>query len=338
MTPTIAVEPSREKQEAVALFVKLIDEYPIIGVVDMTNLPAKQLQHMRAKLREQGIVLKMTKRRLIAKAFEQSKKDGLDKLSQHIRGMPALIFTKENPFALFKLLKKSQSKAPIKGGQIAPDDIIVPAGPTGFAPGPVIGELGSVGVKTGVEDGKIAVKEDSKVASAGDTVSAKLAGLLARLGIEPMRIGLGLNAVLEKGEILTRSVLDIDEDAYRENVMRAHNDAFALAMEIGWACKETVTPMVQKAFMNAVTLSLETGVVNADTIRPLLSKAYATCLALSGQLPDAALSAEAKAAQSVAAAPAAQAATDAPAVKDGDTEKKDKKPEDAAAGLGALFG
>jgi len=337
MTPIIAVEPSQKKKDAVTVFVKLLDEYPIIGIVDMTNLPAKQLQTMRAKLRAQGIILKMTKHRLINKAFEQSKKNGLDKLSQHIKGMPALIFTKENPFALFKLLKKSQSNAPIKAGQTAPEDIIVPAGPTGFAPGPVIGELGSVGIKTGVEDGKIAVKEDSKVASAGDTVSAKLAGLLTRLGIEPMRIGLSLNAVLENGEILTKSVLDIDEGTYRENVLRAHNDAFALAMELGWACKETVTPMLQTAFMDAVTLSLETGVVNTETIKPLLSKAYATCLALSGQLPDEALSAEAKAAQSVAApAPVADAAPDAPAAKSG--EKKDKKPEDAAAGLGALFG
>ncbi|MBR9692314.1 50S ribosomal protein L10 [Candidatus Woesearchaeota archaeon] len=327
-------EPSAAKKETVAEFVKLIDEFPIIGVVDMENLPAKQLQHMRAKLREQDIVLKMTKRRLIAKAFEQAKKDGLDKLSEHISGMPAMIFTKENPFALFKLLKKSQSKAPIKGGQTAPDDIIVPAGPTSFAPGPIIGELGGVGIKAGVEDGKIAIKEDSKVASAGDEVSQLLAGILSRLGIEPMRIGLNINAVLENGEILTKAVLDIDEEAYMSDLIKAHTDAFSLAMEIGFPTKETITNMLQKAFMDATALALDRGVVNGETIKPLLSKAYATSLALSGLLPDEALSAEAKAAQAAAPAPEAAPAGDAPK----EEKKEEKKPEEAAAGLGSLFG
>ncbi len=334
MTPTKAAEPSQEKQATVKEFVGLIEEYPIIGVVNMANLPAKQLQDMRAKLREKGIVLRMTKRRLIYKAFEQAKKDGLDKLQEHIQGMPAMIFTKENPFALFKLLKKSQSKAPIKGGQTAPDDIIVPAGPTSFAPGPVIGELGAVGIKTAVEDGKIAVKEDSKVASAGDTVDAKLAGLLGRLGIEPMRIGLDLLAVLEKGEILGKDVLDVDEEAYYNDLVKAHTDAFGLAMDLGWASKETITPLLQKAFMDATTLALDRGIVNGETIKPLLSKAYAMSLALTGLLPDEALSQEAKAAQEAAPAEAAPAAEAAPK----EEKKEEKKPEDSAAGLGALFG
>ncbi len=327
--------PNEQKKAVVKEFVQLIEQYPLIGVVDMANLPAKQLQNMRARLREKGIVLRMTKRRLIFQAFKQAKKEGLEKLQEHIRGMPALIFTKENPFALFKLLKKSQSKAPIKGGQVAPEDIIVPAGPTSFAPGPVIGELGSVGIKTGVEDGKIAIKEDSKVASAGDVVSPKLAGLLTRLGIEPMRIGLALTAVLENGEILTREVLDIDEEAFLQQLATAHNDALSLALEVAYPTDATAEKLIQKAFMDAVTLSLETGIVNGETIKPLLSKAYAMSLALSGKLPDEALSAEAKAAQ------AATASTPAPA-EGGDAKKEEKKeeqkPEETAAGLGALFG
>lgn len=324
---------SQDKLDTVKEFVALLDNYPIVGVADMENLPAKQLQNMRASLREKGIVLKMTKQRLMFKAFEQCKLAGVEQLKDHFKGMPALIFTKENPFALFKLLKKSQSKAPIKAGQTAPDDIIVPAGPTSFAPGPVIGELGSVGVKAGIEDGKVAVKQDSKVATEGDVVDAKLAGLLTRLGIEPMKIGLNLSAVIENGQILTKSVLDIDEDAYKQNVISAHQDAFALAMEIGFPTAETVEPMVQKAFMDAVTLALDRGIVNKDTVKPILGKAYATSLALSGLLPDEALSEEARAAQS-----ASQAAPVEAEQEKKEEKKEEKKPEDAGSGLGALFG
>ena len=322
---------SDAKKSVVKDFTQLIDSYPIVGIVNMENLPAPQLQRMRASLRAQGVVLRMTKQRLIYKALEQSKKPGVVKLKEHVTGMPAMIFTRENPFALFKLLKKNQSKAPIKGGQKAPDEIIVPAGPTSFAPGPVIGELGSVGIKTMIQDGKIAIKEDSRVAKPGDIISPKLAGLLTRLGIEPMRIGLGLMAAYENGEILTRTVLDVDEEAYLKKIGTAHNEAIALAMEIAYPTKETTDKLLQKAFMDAVTLALDKNVVNGETVKPLLGKAYAMSLALSGLLPDEALSAEAKAAQAVT--PAAHAPAEHKTEK-----KEEKKPEEAAAGLGSLFG
>ncbi len=322
---------SEEKRTSVHEFVQLIDSYPMVGVVNMANLPAPQLQRMRASLRQQGIVLRMTKRRLIKQAFSQSKKPGLAALEPYVLGMPALIFTKENPFALFKLLKKSQSKAPIKGGQTASDDIVVPAGPTSFAPGPVIGELGSVGIKTGIEDGKVAIKQDSTVAKAGQVVNAKLAGILTRLGIEPVTIGLDLVAVLENGEILTKTVLDVDEDAVKAQMAQAYAEALALAMEIAFPTKETTEKLFQRAFMDAVTLALDKNVVNGETIKPMLGKAYAMTLALSGLLPDEALSAEAK--EALDAAPVAEAAHGKKEEK-----KEEKKPEEAAAGLGSLFG
>lgn len=325
---------SKDKEVTVKSFVELIDSYPIIGVVDMENLPAKQLQNMRAKMRAKGIVLKMAKQRLIFKAFEQAKVPGIGKLKEHFRGMPALICTKENPFTLFKLLKASQSKAPIKAGQTAPDDIVVPAGPTGFAPGPVIGELGSVGIKAGIEDGKVAIKADSKVASEGDAITQQLAGLLTRLGIEPMKIGLNLLAVCENGEILTKTVLDIDEEAYKNDLIKSYQDALSLALEIGYPTQDTITLLLQRAFMDATVLALDRSIVNAETIKPILGKAYAMSLAVSGLLPDEALSEEVKAAKNTAAAaPAA-----APVEEKKEEKKEEKAPENAAAGLGALFG
>ncbi|MBW2983365.1 50S ribosomal protein L10, partial [Candidatus Woesearchaeota archaeon] len=193
---------SQDKKEAVNSFTKLIEEYPVIGAVDVENLPALQLSRMREQLRG-TVLIKMTKRRLLTRALNEAKKDGISELIPYLKGMPALIFTKESPFKLYGLLKKSKSKAPIKAGQTAPNDIVVPAGPTGFAPGPVIGELGAVGIKAGIDGGKVAIKQDAIVAKEGEEISSRLAGLLTRLGIEPMEIGLNLTAAWENGEILT---------------------------------------------------------------------------------------------------------------------------------------
>ena len=46
---------ARIKQQSVSEFAKLFDEYPIIGAIDMCDLPASQLQIIRAKLREKVI-------------------------------------------------------------------------------------------------------------------------------------------------------------------------------------------------------------------------------------------------------------------------------------------
>jgi len=60
---------SDAKKNAVKELVDLAKKYNLIGAVDMENLPTKQLQNMRAQLRGK-VELRMTKRRLIAKAFE----------------------------------------------------------------------------------------------------------------------------------------------------------------------------------------------------------------------------------------------------------------------------
>ena len=65
---------SQKKKDVVTEFSQLLDKYPVIGVVNMANLPTKQLQNMRSKLREKETVLKMTKKRLMKLVFENSKK------------------------------------------------------------------------------------------------------------------------------------------------------------------------------------------------------------------------------------------------------------------------
>ena len=135
------------KKEIVSNLANLITQYPIIGIVNMENLPAPQLQKMRAQLRG-SFFITMTKKRLIRLAFEQTKseKKGIEKLEEHLGGEPALIFTKENPFKLSRTLQRNKSPAPAKAGQTAPRDIMVSKGATSFAPGPIIGELAVAGI------------------------------------------------------------------------------------------------------------------------------------------------------------------------------------------------
>lgn len=156
------------KKEEVKDIARLMNEYTIFGLVDMENLPALQLQRMRVKLK-QMLELKMTKKRLIKIALQQIKnKPNIEKVVESMRGMPALIFTKENPFKLYKTLAANKSKAAAKSGQTAPTNLIVPAGPTQFTPGPIISELAQVGIRTKVEEGKLVVTTDVVLVKEGE--------------------------------------------------------------------------------------------------------------------------------------------------------------------------
>ncbi len=267
------------KKKMVNDLASLIDDYPIIGVVNMENLPAKQLRNMRAQLRGKVLIV-MNKKRLIRLALEKSKKDNIKELEKYVKGMPALLFTKDNPFSLFKLLKKNKSNAPIKPGQKAPKEIIVHAGPTNFAPGPIIGELGGFKIKAVIEGGKVAIKEDKVIAKEGDLVDARLAGLLTRLGIEPMEIGLNLLAVYEDKNILTNEVLDIDEEAYKSNIMTAASEAYNLAIFAAIPLKDTINQLLSKAHNDAYALAKEANILTSETVKEKLAQAEAEMNAL----------------------------------------------------------
>ncbi len=262
------------KKKKVQEFIRLMKDYPIIAAVDMENLPTPQLQNMRAQLREK-VVLKMTKRRFMNLAFEKAQefKPGINKMVEHLKGMPALLFTRDNPFTLYKILQKNKSPAPAKAGQIAPRDIVIPAGPTPFAPGPLIGELGMLGLKTGVEGGKIAIKENKVVVKEGEEIKPKVAGILTRFDIKPMEIGLGLTAAYEDGTIFTAKVLHIEEGEYEQKLANAGAWALNLAVEIGYPTKDNIELMLNKAHNDSKALAISENVLTSETVENVLAKA-----------------------------------------------------------------
>lgn len=254
--------------------VSLIKKYSIIGVVDMENMPAPQLLKMRTQLNGKALI-RMSKGRLIQVAFDLVKDNvnGIDQLREHLKGMPALILTNENPFKLYKIIQKSKSAAPAKPGQKAPNDISIQAGPTPFAPGPIIGELGALGLKTAIENGKVAIKADKLLVREGEIITDKVAGLLTRFGIEPMEIGLNLVAVLEDGIVFTKGILAVDEKQYIADIKRLSSESMNLAVFAGYASKDTIKLLVAKAYRNANGLAESRDIMTSDNAKAVIAKA-----------------------------------------------------------------
>ena len=264
------------KKQAVQEVVALAKQYKIVGVVNMEGLPTATVQNMRAMLRSKNIELRMAKKRLLKLAFEELSADikGIDELNSHLKGMPAIICSNENSFKLYKMLQANKASAPAKGGQEAPKNIIVPAGPTSFAPGPIIGELGKFGIKAGIDGGKVVIKEDATVSKEGDIISASLAAVLTRLGIEPMEIGLDLRGSFEEGFVLTKDTLAIDEQEYINNITNAHRWSFNLAVESAILNSDTTDTLISKAFNDSKALAIEQCILSKDVVDLILAKAH----------------------------------------------------------------
>ncbi len=271
---------SEKKKLLVQGIISDIKTHPIVGLVNFHNLPAQQLQKMRSTLKAKGIKMLMTRKNLLLRALLESKKENIQQLADKIKGMPALIFCKENPFTLNAIIEKSKSEAPAKAGQIAPRDIVVKAGATSFAPGPIISELAAVGIKTKVEAGKLAIIEDTTVAKEGQAISAKLAETLKRLDIKPMEIGLDLVAVWENGLVFDAKHLHIDEAEYRHNIAQAAQWAINLAVEAVIPTAETTELLLQKAFREAKAVGVEGAIMTEETRDAILAKSEQQALSV----------------------------------------------------------
>jgi large subunit ribosomal protein L10 len=252
MDKKVSVKPW--KKEKVSEVIELLKKYPTIGLIDATNLPSKQLQSIRHNIRSDALI-KDVKKSFLLRAFEQSNNKDL---AEKIQGSPILLLSKHDAFKLNKLVEKNKSKSSIKGGQIAPFDLIIPAGETPFTPGPVIGEFGQLGVKAKIVAGKINVLSDSVVVKQGQKASDLAASMLMRLGIKPIEIGLNLVAVKEGEIIYKKSDLSIDVESM---ISIAYSQAKNLALNSGLLIKEFMNDFLMKAQLEALMLN---GIVHPE--------------------------------------------------------------------------
>ena len=280
--------PAKWKIRKVGDLKKKLSDSKVIGVASIKSLPSRQFQEIRKKLKDK-LDIQVVKNRLAYLAIDDVEKNKrqMKMLEEVIDGPTALVFSEESPFKIARQLRENRSNAPAKPGEIAPYDIVIPAGDTPFKPGPVIGELQGVGIKAKIQDGIIKVVEDSPVVKKGEPISKELAGVLAKLEVEPMEIGVALRAAYEDGVIYDSETLNIDDKETLANVQTAYSSAFNLAMNAGIMNGTTIKPLIQNAAAEAKNLAIEADIVNKDTIEYFLSKASSEASALSSKIPDA---------------------------------------------------
>ena len=247
-----------------------------------------------------------------------------------------------NSFNLFTELKKTEAGRAAKPGDIAPHDIIVEKMDTGMPPGPIVGELNSVGIPAKIMKGSVQIQKTTTVLSAGDVFEGDMGMMLSKIGINPIVTGLKLCGALEDGVVFAPETLDIDYEQFNTDVISYAAGAFNLACNIAWFTKQTMPTLLAKASSEALAVALEISHESETTMPHLVSRAHGSAMGVAGQLDSAALDEELQAllgaaADAAVAAVASTSASDAPA--EAEEEEEEEEEEDAGfGGLGDLFG
>lgn len=283
MSRQIVVQKAEEVEEVK----KLVQKHKGLGVASLQKVRAAQLQELKKKLK--GVAhVQVIKNTLMKRALTELKdRPNLEKIEGFLSGSNIFLFTDLNPFKLALFLERGGVKTTAKAGDIAAMDVIVPAGNTGLPPGPIISQLGSVGLPTRIEAGSVWVNRDTLVAKKGGVIDARLAGVLSKLGIKPVEVGLILKAIYENGLVFTEDQLHLDLDGFKRNIMEAQLNAFNLSINVAYPISENISLLVQTAHRKAINLALNAAIPTSETIGDLLRKAHLEGLSLSAKLPKA---------------------------------------------------
>ena len=332
------------KRDRVGELAAILSSDGVLGVVDIGGVPAKNMLSMRKDLRS-SMSITMAKKTLMRLAWEQSGRPMGD-FDTLLDGaiQPAIVHTDSmNAFQLFSELEKTRQGRAAKAGEISPIDIVIEKGPTQFGPGPIVGEFNAVGIPAKIDKGKVAIQKTTTVVGQGEVISADLGIMLAKLGINPIEIGIILTGAIEDGFLFEADSLNLDTDGFRTDIITATSGAFNLACNIRWFSSQTMPTLLAKASGEATSVAVEAGITNDVTIPLFVSRANARALALAGQLDSSALDDELAAALGAAAsavdsAPAATSDAADPAEETPAEEEEEEEEEAEFGGLGDLFG
>ncbi len=276
------------KKEEVERLTKLLKVSPVVAVVDIENIPSFQMQQMRARLRG-SVNLIVSRNTLIERALDaiSSEREGITKLKGYLSGQTALVTTDLNPFKLYKRMEATKTKAPARGGDIAPENIKVERGDTPFKPGPIVGDLQKAGIPASIQSGKVKINKTKVVAKKGEEISSDLAKMLTRLDINPITVGLDLKIAYEEGTFFDSDTLDIDTQRYFDGIKKAAQSAFNLSVNAAYPTSLNIEPLIMKAHRDAFSLAFNTDIIVDETVKLKLSQAHRDLLSLAAKIdPD----------------------------------------------------
>jgi large subunit ribosomal protein L10 len=286
-----------------------VSKSPVTAFVSIKGIRNKQLQGIRKSLRGEATI-RVVRGTILEKALDKVETKNIDQMKKFIGGQIALITTKYSPAKLYSVLEKSRQKAAARGGEIAEEDIVVPAKDTNFPPGPMISEFQKVGLQAAIEKGKIVIKKEMIIVKKGSKISKDKARVLEKLEIFPLDVGLEAVSAFDQGIIFNKEAMSLTPDRLMLDIVTAFAKGKALANGVTFIVKEIMPELIVKARIQAESLAVASSFVDESTMETFITKAVSQANVIEDE------------------------------VEEKKEEKKEEKPkeEDSSEGFGALFG
>ena len=166
-----------------------------------------------------------------------------------------MIFTNRDLNEIKDVLDANAREAPAKVGSLAPDEVIVPPGPTGLDPKQT-GFFQALNVATKIVKGNIEIVNPVTLIEAGQKINSSQAALLDKLKIRPFEYKMHVKKFLDNGKLFDAKVLAMTPEAIREKFAARAQNAVALSLGSGYVTALAAPHLVANAFKNLASVSL----------------------------------------------------------------------------------
>jgi len=238
-----------------------------------------------------------------------------------VKNNVGFVFTNSDLSEVEKKLLHHRVGAPAKAGIIAPNDVIVPKGPTRMEPTQT-SFLQALNIASKINKGQVEIVSDVHLIKAGEKVGSSEATLLQKLNIKPFSYGLSLIHIYDNGAVYEPSVLQLTDADLLTKFRNGINNVASLSLSIGYPTLASLPHALSAAYKNVLSVAVET-----EYSFPAAQK-----------IKDYIANPSAFAAAAPAAAPAASTAAAPAAKEEKKEEKKEESDDDDMFGGGGLFG
>jgi len=249
---------AERKQAFFSKLSKLIEDYHKVLIVGADNVGSHHMQTIRKALRGKAVLL-MGKNTMVRKAIKGVAEHNpkLQTLLQFIRGNVGLLFCKDDLSGIRKIILELKVAAPAKVGAICPNDVIVPAGPTGMEPTQT-SFLQALNIPSKINKGQVDILNDVKILSTGQKVGQSESALLQKLSIKPFSYGLIIQTVYDEGSIYDVSVLSMSDQDIVNKFSNGVKNVAAISLGIGFPTVAALPHVLIRGYKNLLAISLTT--------------------------------------------------------------------------------
>lgn len=227
-------------------------------LLSIKRVKSTQLKDVKTEIGSKVKFL-VAKNKIMKKALEDLDAEKYARLINMLHGNVIVAFFDDtDPRHVLEASKNNMRKALAVPGDIAPNDVVLPAGPTGLGP-EKINVFQAAKIVTKINKGKIDLANDHKLLSGGDVVSISNARLLTMLNILPFEFGLDIVKIFECGEVYDKKLLQITEEDVSGSLQAAVSLVAAVSLGSNTSTEASVPFEVRNAFADIAKISLATG-------------------------------------------------------------------------------